>query len=91
MRLIYVLLITTMALLALVLAAVSALRAQGQQPALLGMAKYGVLLTGSPEVPVIVNHSGRAIGFSMRTYTKPERLPLLARHLRLWADTSRSP
>ena len=44
MRLIYVVLITTMALLALLLAAVSALRAQGQQPALVGMAKYGVLL-----------------------------------------------
>jgi hypothetical protein len=34
------------------------------------MPEYRVLLTGSPEVPVIVNHSGRAIiGFSMKTYT----------------------
>jgi len=32
--------------------------------------EYGVLLTGSPEVPVIVNHSGRAIiALSMKTYT----------------------
>ena len=52
MRVIYLVLITAMALLALLLAAVSALRAQGPQPALVGMPEYGVLLTGSPEVPV---------------------------------------
>jgi hypothetical protein len=46
------------------------IRAQGEQPALVGLPEYGVLLTGSPEVPVIVNHSGRTIiGFSMTTYT----------------------
>ena len=89
MRLIYVLLITTMALLALVLAAVSAFARRGSS--LPRWPTRQIRLTGSPEAPVIVNHSGRAIGFSMRTYTKPERLPLLARHLRLWADTSRSP
>jgi len=50
MRLIYVVLITTMALLGLVLAAVSVLRAQRQQPALIGISKYDVLLTGSPEM-----------------------------------------
>ena len=55
--------------LALLLAAASALRAQGQQQTLVGMPEYGVLLTGSPEVPVIVNHSGRAIiGFNLTTY-----------------------
>jgi len=67
MRMIYLVLITAMALLALLLKAVSALRAQGLQPGLVGMPEYGVLLTGSPEVPVIVNHSGRSIiGFSMK-------------------------
>jgi hypothetical protein len=70
MRVIYVVLITAMALLSLLLAAASALRAQGQQQTLVGMPEYGVLLTGSPEVPVIVNHSGRAIiGFRMKRYT----------------------
>jgi hypothetical protein len=61
MRLIYVVLITTMALLALLLAAVSALRAQGQQPALKGLPEYGVTLSGSVDDPVIENHSGRVI------------------------------
>ena len=54
MRVIYLVLITAMALLALLLAAVSALRAQGPQPALVGMPEYGRLLTASPEVPVMV-------------------------------------
>jgi hypothetical protein len=58
-----------MVFLALLLAAVSVLRPQGQQQTLQGLPEYGVLLTGSPEVPVIVNHSGRTIiGFSMSTY-----------------------
>jgi hypothetical protein len=58
-----------MVLLALLLAGVSALRPQGKQQTLQGLPEYGVLLTGSPEVPVIVNHSGRAIiGFDLRTY-----------------------
>jgi hypothetical protein len=56
--------------LALLLASVSALRAPGQQQTLQGLPEYGVLLIGSPEVPVIVNHSGRAIiGYDLRTYT----------------------
>jgi len=41
MRVIYLVLITAMALLALLLAAVSALRAQGPQPALVGMPEFG--------------------------------------------------
>jgi hypothetical protein len=58
-----------MVLLALLLASVSALLAQGQQQTLQGLPEYGVLLTSSPEVPVIVNHSGRTIiGLSMSTY-----------------------
>ena len=44
--------------------------AQGLQPALQELPEYGVLFTGSPEVPVIGNHSGRTIiGFDMSTYT----------------------
>ena len=58
---IYLVLITAMALLALLLAAVSALHVQGQQQTLQGLAEYGVLLTASPEVPGIVNYSGRTI------------------------------
>ena len=55
---------------AAVLATALMVRAQGPQPAFVGIPEYGVLLTGSPEVPVIINHSGRAIiGFSMKTYT----------------------
>ena len=50
MRFVYLVLITAMALLALLLAAVSALRAEGQQPALAGMPEDAMLLTGSPEV-----------------------------------------
>jgi hypothetical protein len=70
MRMIYLVLITAMALLALLLAAVSPLRAQEQQQTLQGLPEYGVLLNGSPEVPVIINHSGRAIiGFELTTYT----------------------
>ena len=49
--------------------ALGAFRAQGSQPALVGIPEYGVLLTGSPEVPMIANHSGRTIiGCSMKTY-----------------------
>jgi len=71
MRTIYLVLTTVVALLALLLAAVAALRAQGQQPALVGMSEYGVLLTGGPEVPVIVTGNGRTIiGFS-----PPPRVP----------------
>lgn len=44
MRVIYLVLITAMALVALLLAAVSALRAQGPQPALVGMPEYGCCL-----------------------------------------------
>jgi hypothetical protein len=55
---------------AFLLGAALPIQAQGGQPALVGLPEYGVLLTGSPEVPVIVNHSGRAIiGFSMKRYT----------------------
>jgi hypothetical protein len=61
MRLIYVVLITTMALLGLVLAVVSVLRAQGQQPPLIGMAKYDVLLTGSVEMMNPVGGHGASI------------------------------
>jgi hypothetical protein len=43
-------LITALALLALLLAAVAALRAQGEQQPLVGMPEYGVLLTDSPKV-----------------------------------------
>lgn len=55
---------------AFLLGAALPIQAQEGQPALVGLPEYGVLLTGSPEVPVIVNHSGRAIiGFSMKRYT----------------------
>jgi hypothetical protein len=50
MRVIYLVLITALALLALLLAAVAALRAQGEQQPLVGMPEYGVLLTDSPKV-----------------------------------------
>ena len=65
MRMIYLVLTTAAALLALLLAAFAALRAQGRQPALVGLSEYHVLLIGGPEVPVIVNRNGRSIiGFS---------------------------
>ena len=47
--------------MALLLGAFPAFRAQGQQPALVGLPEHGVLLTGTPENPVIENRSGRAI------------------------------
>jgi len=45
--------------MALLLGAFPALRVQGQQ--LVGLPEHGVLLTGTPENPVIENHSGRAV------------------------------
>jgi hypothetical protein len=56
MRTIHVVLIT-----AVVLAATLTIRAQGEQPALVGLPEYGVTLSGNPEDLVIVNHSARAI------------------------------
>jgi hypothetical protein len=50
-----------MALLALLLAAASALRAQGQQPALQGLPEFGVTLTDSPQNPIVENHSGKTV------------------------------
>ena len=68
MRTIYVVLITALALLALLLAAAAALRAQGEQLAMVGMPEYGVTLSGTPEHPVIENHSGRVIiGYNIET------------------------
>jgi hypothetical protein len=46
MRTIYLVLITAMALLALLLAAVSALHAQGQHLVLQGLPEVGVILSG---------------------------------------------
>jgi hypothetical protein len=65
MRTIYLVLTTAVALLALLLAAVAALRAQGQQPALVGMPEYGALAIGCPVVPVIVNRSGEPLSASV--------------------------
>lgn len=58
--------LTTVAFL---LGAALTMRGQGEQPRLVGLPQYGVTLSGSPEVPVIVNHTGRTIiGFNMSTY-----------------------
>ena len=68
MRVLYLVFITTVALLALLLAAAPALRAQEPQPAMVGMPEYGVSLGGTPEHPVIENHSGRVIiGYNIET------------------------
>src|SRR5215469_13636328 len=65
---IHVVLSTAMALLAILLAAVSALHAQGPQPAMVGMPEYSIGLSGTPEDPVIENHSGRVIiGYNIET------------------------
>lgn len=62
MRISYLVFVTAVALFALLLAAVSALHAQEQQPAMMvGMPEYSIVLSGSPENPVIVNHSGKAV------------------------------
>jgi hypothetical protein len=47
--------------MALLLGAFPALRARGQKPALAGLPEHGVLLTGTPDNPVIENRSGRAV------------------------------
>jgi len=47
---------------------VASIQAQGQLPAMVGMPEYGVTLSGSPEDPVIENHSGRVIiGYNIET------------------------
>jgi hypothetical protein len=52
---------------ALLLWAPLSIRAQGEQPALVGMPEYGVALSGSLEDPVLENHSGRVvIGYDMK-------------------------
>lgn len=38
-----------------------AVRSQGEQPALQGLPAYGITLSGTPENPVIENHSGRVV------------------------------
>jgi hypothetical protein len=61
--------------MALLLGAFPTLRAQGQQPAMLGMPEYGVTLSGSPDDPVIENHSGRVIiGYNIDTADANGRL-----------------
>ena len=60
MRTIYTVLLTAVVLVAL--------RAQGEQPAMVGMPEYDVTLSGTPEDPVIENHSGRVIiGYNIET------------------------
>jgi hypothetical protein len=44
-----------------ILGSAMAIRAQVEQPALQGLPAYGVALSGSPENPVIENHSGRVV------------------------------
>jgi hypothetical protein len=46
---------------ALLLGVVMTIRAQSQQPALQGLPEYGVTLSGSPDNPVVENHSGKTI------------------------------
>jgi hypothetical protein len=51
------------------------LQAQAPQPAMVGMPEYGVTLSGSPEDPVIENHSGRVIiGYNIETADANGRL-----------------
>jgi hypothetical protein len=56
MRTIHVVLVTTV-----VLGEAVTIRAPREQPAMVGMPEYSVTLSGTPEHPVIENHSGRAI------------------------------
>ena len=56
MRTIHAVLLT-----ALVLGTALTVRAQGEQPVMVGMPGYGIALSGTPEHPVIENHSGRVI------------------------------
>ena len=50
-----------------VLSGAMAVRAQAEQPALQGLPAYGITLTGTPESPVLENHSGRVvIGYDMK-------------------------
>ncbi len=44
-----------------VLSGAMAIRAQVEQPGLQGLPAYGITLSGSPENPVLENHSGRVI------------------------------
>jgi hypothetical protein len=54
---------------------VASIQAHGQQPAMVGMLEYGVTLSGSPEDPVIENHSGRVIiGYNIETADANGRL-----------------
>jgi hypothetical protein len=75
MRIVYLVFVTAVALFALLLAAVSALRAQGQQPVMVGMPEYNIVLSGSPDDPVIENHSGKVIiGYNIETADASGRL-----------------
>lgn len=58
MRRIHAMLPTAVAFL---LGAALTVRAQGEQPPLVGLPEYGVELEGTAEVPIIVNHSGKTI------------------------------
>jgi hypothetical protein len=63
------------AAVAFLLGAALTVRAQGQQPAIVGMPEYGVTLSGSPEDPVIENHSGKVIiGYNIETADANGRL-----------------
>jgi hypothetical protein len=62
-----------------VLSGAMAIRAQVEQPALQGLPQYGVTLTGTPENPIIENHSGRVvIGYSVKLADANGRGMLLA-------------
>lgn len=62
-----------------VLSGAMAIRAQGEQPALQGLPAYGITLTGTPENPIIENHSGRVvIGYSVKLADANGRGMLLA-------------
>ena len=54
--------------MALLLGALPALPAQEPQPTMVGMPEYNIGLSGTPEDPVIENHSGRVIiGYNIDT------------------------
>ena len=46
---------------AILFGAAGTVRAQGEQPAMVGMPENSIGLSGTPEGPVIENHSGRVI------------------------------